>query len=85
MDVCTRCRMTITSLELLDTSIAQLQTLLAFLDEQLDWTEPTTQETYACKEIARSLYVLIRTLRAAGMKAGPASRVRNVNFETPCD
>jgi hypothetical protein len=48
MEVCTRCRMTITSLELLDTSIAQLQTLLAFLDGQLDWTEPTTQETHAC-------------------------------------
>ena len=58
--------MTVTSLGLLDTSIAQLQTLLAFLDEQLDWTEPTTQETHACKEIARSLYVLIRTLQAAG-------------------
>jgi hypothetical protein len=56
--------MTITPLELLDTSIAQLQTLVAFLDDQLGWTESATLETRACKEIARSLCLLIRTHRA---------------------
>jgi hypothetical protein len=64
MDVCTRRQMTVTPLELLDTSIAQLQTLVAFLDDQLGWTESATLETRACKEIARSLCVLIRTHRA---------------------
>ena len=53
--------MTITPLELLDTSIAQLQTLVAFLDDELGGTESATLETRACKEIARSLCVLIRT------------------------
>jgi len=56
--------MTITPLELLDTSIAQLQTLVAFLDEQLGSTEFATVETRACKEIARSLCILIRTHQA---------------------
>ena len=56
--------MVITPLELLDTSIAQLQTLVAFLDEQLDGTEFTTPETCACKEIARSLCILIRAWQA---------------------
>ena len=56
--------MTITPLELLDTSIAQLQTLVAFLDDQLDGTECATAETCACKEIARSLCRLIRTYEA---------------------
>ena len=53
--------MTITPLELLDTSIAQLQTLVAFLDDQLDTRECVTAEACACKEIARSLGTLIRT------------------------
>lgn len=57
--------MTITPLELLDTSIGQLQTLVAFLDDQLSWTEATAVETCACKEIARSLCFLIRTHEAA--------------------
>ena len=59
--------MAITPLELLDTSIAQLQTLVAFLDEQLDGTEFATPETCACKEIARSLCVLIRTCQSEGL------------------
>jgi hypothetical protein len=59
--------MLITPLELLDTSIAQLQTLVAFLDEQLDGTAFTTPESYACKEIARSLCTLIRTCQAEGL------------------
>jgi hypothetical protein len=53
----------ITSGELLDTSIAQLQTLAAFLDEQLgdrsERAEPAVSETRACKEILLSLSVLI--------------------------
>ena len=53
--------MTITPLELLDTSIAQLQTLVAFLDEQLDGAAFATPESFVCKEIARSLGTLIRT------------------------
>lgn len=57
--------MTITPLELLDTSIGQLQTLVAFLDDQLSWTEATAVETCACKEIARSLCSLIRTHEGA--------------------
>lgn len=56
--------MAITPLELFDTSIAQLQTLVAFLDEQLDGTKIATPESFACKEIARSLGVLIRTCQA---------------------
>jgi hypothetical protein len=67
--------MTITPLELLDTSIAQLQTLVAFLDDQLGWTESATLETRACKEIARSLCVLIQTHRLRGMKAVQVSSV----------
>jgi hypothetical protein len=54
-------KLTITPLELLATSIAQLQTLVAFLDDQLTWTESGALETRACKEIARSLCLLIRT------------------------
>lgn len=52
--------MTITPHELLDTSIGQLQTLVAFLDDQMSWTESTARETRACKEIAQSLSLLIR-------------------------
>lgn len=56
--------MTITPLELLDTSIAQLQTLVTFLDDQLGWAESVAQETRACKEIARSLRLLIQSHKA---------------------
>ena len=49
-----------TPLELLDTAIAQLQTLVTFLDDQLCWTESAELETRACAEIARSLRLLIR-------------------------
>lgn len=52
--------MTITSHELLDTSIGQLQTLVAFLDDQMSWTQSATPEMRACKEIAQSLCLLIR-------------------------
>ena len=57
--------MTITPVELLDTSIGQLQALVAFLDDQLTWSESTALETCACKEIARSLCSLIRAYEAA--------------------
>jgi hypothetical protein len=60
--------MTITSQELLDTSIAQLQTLAAFLRDQLsergDGTEAVSLEARACEEIQRSLSVMISKLRA---------------------
>ena len=56
--------MTITPFELLDTSLAQLQALVAFLDNQLDGTESAALETDACKEIARSLSLLIQTHQA---------------------
>ena len=56
--------MTIRPPELLDTSIAQLQTLVAFLDDQLSWTQSAALETRACKEIAQSLCVLIQAHRA---------------------
>jgi hypothetical protein len=41
--------MTITPPELLDTSIARLQRLVVFLDDQLDWAESAAVETRACK------------------------------------
>jgi hypothetical protein len=60
--------MMITPGELLDTSIAQLQTLAAFLGDQLgdkrDRPE-STSEARACKEILVSLSALILKLRAA--------------------
>jgi hypothetical protein len=63
--------MTITPLELLDTSIAQLQMLVAFLDDQLDGTEFATADTSACKDIARSLCRLIRTYEAVRLADRP--------------
>jgi len=68
--------MTITPLELLDTSIAQLQTLVAFLDDQLDGTEFATAETRACKEIARSLCGLIRAYQVERLADSPHPRER---------
>ena len=59
--------MLITPQEILDTSVAQLETLAAFLREQLDESidEPgrVTKETRACKEILGSLRVLILRVR----------------------
>lgn len=57
-------KMTITPPELLNTSIAQLQTLVAFLEDQLGWSDSAARETRACKEIARSLCSLIRAHQA---------------------
>jgi hypothetical protein len=61
--------MMITPAELLDTSIGQLQTLAAFLGDQLDNSsdrpESATSEARACKEILLSLSVLIVKLQAA--------------------
>jgi hypothetical protein len=53
----------ITRRELLDTSIAQLQTLAAFLGEQLSESADGSAvlETRACKEILRALSALIQT------------------------
>jgi hypothetical protein len=60
--------MTITPNELLDTSIAQLRTLAAFLREQLgDGAErmPSAGQVRACKELLRALSALILRLQAA--------------------
>lgn len=60
---------TITPNELLDTSIAQLRTLAAFLREQLghcaDGTSSTGAQARACREALDSLTVLILQLQAA--------------------
>ena len=59
--------MLITPQEVLDTSVAQLETLAAFLREQLDESIDdrghVTKETRACKEILGSLRVLILRVR----------------------
>jgi hypothetical protein len=78
--------MTITPGELLDTSIAQLHTLAAFLGDQLG--EPggrgearfASLEVCACKEVLVSLSVLIPRLQAA--RNGP-SRVESAGRRTP--
>ena len=61
--------MMITPGELLDTSIGQLQTLVAFLGDQLggrnEQPELATLEARACEEILLSLSVLIPKLEAA--------------------
>jgi hypothetical protein len=64
----------ITSRDLLDTSIAQLETLVRFLGEQLregrEGSERDAAETRACRETLRSLSVLILKLKAAGQGSG---------------
>ena len=59
--------MTITPNELLDTSIAQLRTLAAFLREQLTQgaDRMPSAQTRACKELLSSLSALILRLQAA--------------------
>jgi len=61
--------MMISPAELLDTSVAQLQTLTAFLGEQLgdrnDRPDSATSEARACGEILLSLSGLILKLEAA--------------------
>ena len=58
--------MTITPGELLETSIAQLRTLVAFLGEQLDGSaggdtaQSSTREVRACKDMLDSLTVLLQ-------------------------
>jgi hypothetical protein len=60
-------KMLITPQEVLDTSVAQLETLAAFLCEQLhesiDDPSHGTEETRACQEILGSLRVLILRVR----------------------
>jgi hypothetical protein len=62
-------KMTITPRLLLDTSIAQLQTLAAFLAEEMgEYRQKTviaTPEARACKEILLTISVLIPKLQAA--------------------
>jgi hypothetical protein len=61
--------MTLTPDVLLDTSIAQLRTLAAFLAEEMgefrDKAEPANLEARACKEILLTISVLIPKLQAA--------------------
>jgi hypothetical protein len=61
--------MTITPRLLLDTSIAQLQTLASFLAEEMgeyrQMTVAVTPEARACKEILLTISVLIPKLQAA--------------------
>lgn len=62
--------MTATPRELLDTSIAQLQTLTAFLGDQLSANarqseSPATPDIRACEEILVSLGALILKVQAA--------------------
>ena len=54
--------MMITHRELLETSIAQLQTLAAFLNDQLSESAdgPAERETDACQQILRALGGLIQ-------------------------
>ena len=68
-DVDAESGMMISPAELLDTSVAQLQTLTAFLGDQLrertDRPDSATSEARACEEILLSLSVLILKLEAA--------------------
>jgi hypothetical protein len=61
--------MTVTPSVLLDTSIAQLRTLAAFLAEEMteyrDKSEPASLEARACREILLTISVLIPKLQAA--------------------
>jgi hypothetical protein len=65
----TESAMTITPRELLDTSIAQLRILAAFLGDELgelrERAETATPEARACKEILLTISVLIPKLQAA--------------------
>jgi hypothetical protein len=73
--------MTITPRELLDTSIAQLETLAAFLSDQLGETggKPPMQsdalEVLACREVLFSLSFLIHKAQVAHC-AGPGAPLR---------
>jgi len=61
--------MTLTPRVLLDTSIAQLRTLAAFLAEEMgeygQRSDAANLEARACKELLLTISVLIQTLQAA--------------------
>jgi hypothetical protein len=74
--------MTITPDELLDTSIAQLRTLAAFLREQLGndadrVPSAAAARVRACKELLSSLSALILRLQAARETAGAGEPYRD--------
>ena len=77
----------ITPRELLDTSIAQLRTLAAFLGEQLDESaggdtaQSSTLEVCACKDMLVSLTVLLQG--AASVAELRESRARRCDCLTP--
>ena len=66
--------MTLPPRVLLDTSIAQLRTLAAFLAEEMseyrEKVEPASLEARACKEILLTISVLIPKLQAARYVVG---------------
>jgi len=72
--------MVITPGELLDTSVAQLETLAAFLGDQLgdggEHAEFATAEALACREILLSLRALIMKLAPAAGAAKPYAGAR---------
>jgi hypothetical protein len=63
----------ITCLELLETSIAQLETLAAFLSEQLSDTAERSvpSEARACREILSAVSTLIQTHQDAPWRPQP--------------
>jgi hypothetical protein len=67
-------RTAMTPLELLNTSILQLRTLVAFLDDQLSDANSAEIETRACKELARSLGVLISAHEALRCEASAGAQ-----------
>ena len=85
--------MTITPSELLDTSIAQLQILAAFLSDQLGETgasrheESDASEVLACRQVLLSISALIPRVQVArcaqaGVPSGVSELRRNVSFFT---
>ena len=78
--------MMISTQELLDTSVAQLRTLSAFLDEQLYQrdlgSERATSETNACNEILQSLRGLI--VRVQGIPPRALNRMSDSTVMQEC-
>ena len=81
--------MFITPQEVLDTSVAQLETLAAFLREQLDESidDPghVTTETRVCKEILGSLRVLILRVRPRALLSTGGLHVAGRRLERELD
>ena len=80
--------MTITPDELLETSIAQLRTLVAFLGEQLDGSaegdtaQSSTLEVRACKDMLVSLTVLLQNSGRYKYLASSSADTQSATFCT---